>query len=144
MEQLEKADSDIELLSLLTTIEGPFAFVYYRADTKKIWFSRDCLGRRSLLWQRPESGPFMLSSVARADMDWEEVPANGIYCIDLESTEESEMKACGAPIKLFPWTYNDPQDKLETLQAGNIVRYIHSYFLVLLLIGMHRFSLFLD
>ncbi|GAA5808404.1 hypothetical protein MFLAVUS_001795 [Mucor flavus] len=121
MEQLEKADSDIELLSLLTTIEGPFAFVYYRADTKKIWFSRDCLGRRSLLWQRPESGPFMLSSVARADMDWEEVPANGIYCIDLESTEESEMKACGAPIKLFPWTYNDPQDKLETLQAGNII-----------------------
>ncbi|KAI8095492.1 asparagine synthase-domain-containing protein [Thamnidium elegans] len=120
MEQLEKADSDIELLSLLTTIEGPFAFVYYRADTKKIWFSRDCLGRRSLLWQRSENGPFMLSSVVQASMDWEEVPANGIYCIDLESKEESEMRACGAPIKLFPWTYNDPQDKLETLQAGNL------------------------
>lgn len=122
MEQLEKADSDIELLSLLTSIEGPFAFIYYRASSNKIWFSRDCLGRRSLLWYRSENGPFMLSSVAQADMDWEEVPADGIYCIDLESADKSVNQACGMQIKLYPWTYSDPQDKLETLQGGKLVR----------------------
>ncbi|KAI9347138.1 asparagine synthase-domain-containing protein [Pilaira anomala] len=120
MEQLEKADSDIELLSLLTSIEGPFAFIYYRSSSNKIWFSRDCLGRRSLLWHRSENGPFMLSSVAQADMDWEEVPADGIYCIDLESADKSVYQACGMQIKVYPWTYSDPRDKLETLQGGKL------------------------
>lgn len=121
MAQLEKTDSELELLSLFSAIEGPFAFIYYKAATKKIWFARDSLGRRSLLWQRSETGPFMLSSVAKADQNWEEVLANGIYCINLESTDGSELQACDMSMILYPWTYNDPQDKLETLQTGKLV-----------------------
>lgn len=123
MAQIEKLDSEVELLSLLSSIEGPFAFIFYKAATNKIWFARDCLGRRSLLWQRSEHGPFMLSSVAKADQDWEEVPAHGIYCIDLESTARSELEACNKSVKLYPWTYNDPKEKLEALQAGNLVSF---------------------
>ncbi|KAI7892225.1 asparagine synthase-domain-containing protein [Mucor mucedo] len=119
MAQLEKAESEVELLSLFSTIEGPFAFVFYKAATNKVWFARDCLGRRSLLWQKSETHAFMLSSVAKADQEWEEVPAHGIYCIDLQSTG-SELVACNKSIKLYPWTYHDPQDRLETLQNGNL------------------------
>lgn len=121
MAQLEKTESEVELLSLFSKIEGPFAFVFYKAATNKIWFARDCLGRRSLLWQKSETNAFMLSSVAKADQDWEEVPAHGIYCIDLESTSASELNACRKSIKLYPWTYHDLQDRLETLQNGNLV-----------------------
>lgn len=135
MDQLEKATSETEILATLQEIEGPFAFIYYKASCKKIWFSRDCLGRRSLLWYRSGNGPFMLSSVGKApqadnndqdDGSWEEVPANGIYCIDLYFTTMSEKVesiplACGIPIKLYLWTYGDPQDKLEKLQACQLV-----------------------
>ncbi|OAD02603.1 hypothetical protein MUCCIDRAFT_40611, partial [Mucor lusitanicus CBS 277.49] len=91
MDTLEKASTETEILSALQSIEGPFAFVYYRASTKKVYFGRDCLGRRSLLWLRSETRAFMLSSVGKAkthqdDVDgWEEVPANGFYCIDLNA-----------------------------------------------------------
>lgn len=133
MDHLTNTTTEIELLSIFTKIEGPFAFVYYKADTKKIYFARDCLGRRSLLWYKSENGPFMLSSVGRAQEAveggaWEEVPANGIYCIELDNNLDAAIEnvplACGMPIKLYPWTYNDPAEKLEKLQEGKLVRCI--------------------
>ncbi|CAO0799543.1 unnamed protein product [Mucor circinelloides] len=134
MNTLEKAASETEILSALQSIEGPFAFVYYRASTKKVYFGRDCLGRRSLLWLRSETGAFMLSSVGKAKTNqedpnvWEEVPANGFYCIDLnvnianaDKNESSELpRACGIPLTLFPWTYVQNQDKLDMLKEGKL------------------------
>lgn len=129
MEQLENATTETDLLNVFVNIEGPFAFVYYRASTRKIWFSRDCLGRRSLLWYKSKNGPFMLSSVGKAnDIEsdngiWEEVPANGIYCIDVDAVaiDDDTPSACGRPIKLYPWTYNDPSEKIEKLHEGQLV-----------------------
>lgn len=150
MDTLEKATTETEILSALQSIEGPFAFVYYRASLKKVYFGRDCLGRRSLLWLRSETGAFMLSSVGKAkthrdDADgWEEVPANGFYCIDLnvdfittDNEENTELpKACGIPLQLFPWTYVQNEDKLDMLSQGRLVRKM-SYCLVLGLL-IHR------
>ncbi|KAG2192088.1 hypothetical protein INT46_009265 [Mucor plumbeus] len=132
MDTLEKASSEIEILSALQSIEGPFAFVYYKTSSKKIYFGRDCLGRRSLLWLRSDKGAFMLSSVGKAktnqdDPDvWEEVPANGIYSIDLNTDilaleEPNELpKACGYPLNLFPWAYIENYDKLDMLKKGKL------------------------
>lgn len=133
MNTLEKASSEIEILSALQSIEGPFAFVYYRASLKKIYFGRDCLGRRSLLWLRSDKGAFMLSSVGKAktnqnDPDvWEEVPANGIYSVDLNADisalEPNDLpKACKFPLHLFPWTYIENDDKLDMLKKGKLVK----------------------
>ena len=134
MDTLEKASSEIEILSALQSIEGPFAFVYYKTSSKKIYFGRDCLGRRSLLWLRSDKGAFMLSSVGKAktnqdDPDvWEEVPANGIYSIDLNTDilaleEPNELpKACGYPLNLFPWAYIENYDKLDMLKKGKLVK----------------------
>ena len=128
MQCLENASTEFELLDIMSTIEGPFAFVYYKAETNKIYFARDCLGRRSLLWNKSDKGPFMLSSVGKAaeetekvDDIWKEVPANGIYCIDLDATEKQEVVACGMPMRLYPWTYGNIQDRIENLKQGKLV-----------------------
>ncbi|KAI8328405.1 asparagine synthase-domain-containing protein [Blakeslea trispora] len=105
MDQLEAAETEEAILSTMQQIEGPFAFVYYRASHQIIYFGRDCLGRRSLLWH--PSSPFLLSSVGRAGQGsrWEEVPAKGIYAIDLHQYKASE------DIQLFPWTFETKQPK---------------------------------
>ncbi|KAK4509321.1 uncharacterized protein ATC70_007672 [Mucor velutinosus] len=134
MNTLEKASTETEILSVLQSIEGPFAFVYYRASTRKVYFGRDCLGRRSLLWLRSETGAFMLSSVGKAkthqeDADsWEEVPANGFYCIDLnvnianaDKQVNTELpRACSIPLQLFPWIYMQNNNKPDLLREGKL------------------------
>ncbi|CEP07586.1 hypothetical protein [Parasitella parasitica] len=133
MDTLENASTEIEILSVLQSIEGPFAFVYYRASVRKIYFGRDCLGRRSLLWLRTEKGAFMLSSVGKPKTNqddsgvWEEVPANGIYSIDLDGDVLDRQnqsgglpRACGISLHLFPWTYVAKKDKLDMLKQGKL------------------------
>lgn len=71
----------------LALISGPYAFVYYNKDTSRLFFGRDFLGRRSLLWKVGENQELLLSSVGDGSLDgsWTEVEADGIYCIDLAS-----------------------------------------------------------
>ena len=38
-----------DIPKFLSSIEGPFAFVYYRPETESLWFGRDYFGRHSLL-----------------------------------------------------------------------------------------------
>ncbi|CAO3599921.1 unnamed protein product [Absidia cylindrospora] len=117
MENLEKMNSAADelgaqtiMLSVMSKIEGPFAFVFWHEQYQTLWFSRDCLGRRSLLWNRSTDGPFMLSSVGCNDQDkpssWEEVPADGIYALKLNGLVEGTVFQ---PI-LFPWKH--PEDHI--------------------------------
>lgn len=34
---------------VLATVEGPYAFIYFRAETQCLYYGRDPLGRRSLM-----------------------------------------------------------------------------------------------
>ncbi|KAF9379308.1 hypothetical protein CPB97_009039 [Podila verticillata] len=78
-------------LNIMAKIEGPYAFLYFHASTKQIFFGRDCLGRRSLLWHKSTENvdlPFILTSVGyssfRSDLlPLDEVPADGIYSVSL-------------------------------------------------------------
>ncbi|CAL4891493.1 unnamed protein product [Urochloa decumbens] len=51
---------------ILSTIKGPWALIYWQADSNTIWFGRDAFGRRSLLvhWPTSDDSRFVLSSVA--------------------------------------------------------------------------------
>ncbi|RKP40064.1 asparagine synthase-domain-containing protein [Dimargaris cristalligena] len=77
-------------LDAIQRVGGPFAFVFYNCRTGDVWFSRDCLGRRSLLWRLPDSDhpSFWLSSVICTEGEpapsgqWQEVSAHGIYRLD--------------------------------------------------------------
>ncbi|KAI0018486.1 asparagine synthase-domain-containing protein [Xylariomycetidae sp. FL0641] len=73
------------ILSLLRSIEGPFAFIYFHAASKRVYYGRDRLGRRSLLVKHsPDGRTVSLSSISDIPAaGWEEVPADGIYALDL-------------------------------------------------------------
>ncbi|KAF8470881.1 asparagine synthase-domain-containing protein, partial [Kalaharituber pfeilii] len=79
-----------EFANIINSISGPFAFVFFDNVNGRLWFGRDCLGRRSLLLHRTcvdKDGydGIVVASVTDGDREksWEEVEADGIYYIDL-------------------------------------------------------------
>lgn len=95
--RLAAADSEDHILCVLRAIQGPFAFVFYYAQSGRLFFGRDRLGRRSLLTRRKASQDvdvlLELSSVG-GDADeaapWREVAADGIYVADLGQLAEGD------------------------------------------------------
>ncbi|KAJ1811669.1 hypothetical protein LPJ75_004036 [Coemansia sp. RSA 2598] len=96
-------------------IEGPYAFVYLDKKQEKLWFSRDFLGRRSLLIRHWDTQTLFLSSVAGSNDDeykderggagWEELPAQRVFCLDLRC--ESLPFSYSSCIATYHWAYRD-------------------------------------
>lgn len=107
--RLSSCSSPSEILSVLATIQGPWAFVYYQKAGDYLWFGRDFFGRRSLLWKfDAEASTLSLTSVASLVSDaggagWLEVPALGVFRIDLKSFGRDVQ------IEVYPWA----QDKKD-------------------------------
>lgn len=74
---------DDHVVHALAKVNGPFALVFCDVLTRRIYCGRDRLGRRSLLQKRP-GHILTLSSVDDGSASWTEVPADGIYMVDLE------------------------------------------------------------
>ncbi|KAK9325379.1 asparagine synthase-domain-containing protein [Lipomyces orientalis] len=87
------------VLETLQSVRGEYAFVYYDSLSKCLWWARDCIGRRSLLVNRCRQDCIALSSLAPPDArfrgDWREVPAGGVYKLDLRTMV----------IEVVPWSY---------------------------------------
>lgn len=103
---LSSCKNESDILSLLSEVQGPWSFIYYQASSHNLWFGRDFFGRRSLLWLFSNLGrSFCLSSVGAQTSEvanqWQEVPASGIFRIDLKSTSISKSVV----LKLYPWKY---------------------------------------
>ena len=82
---LEALSTEKAVWKVMEGIEGPWTMVYFSSNDKKLWFGRDCLGRRSLLRRNlPDSNGLLLSSVGVDMRDWEEVGVGGLWCLDLE------------------------------------------------------------
>ncbi|KAG0262418.1 hypothetical protein DFQ27_002344 [Actinomortierella ambigua] len=96
-----------QLLAVMSRIEGPFAFVYYHNVSKRLFFGRDCLGRRSLLWHRSNQtseAPFLLTSVGYSRhqancLSLDEVPANGFYSLSVDDPT--------CTLTHYPWRQQD-------------------------------------
>jgi len=70
----------------LASYSGPYAFAFYEPLLHRIYFGRDLLGRRSLLYRMTKEGDIILSSIPDGTgVQWAEVEADGIYFIDLNS-----------------------------------------------------------
>ncbi|KAG8193386.1 hypothetical protein JTE90_012188 [Oedothorax gibbosus] len=96
--ELFKSTTEIEVLSVISTIKGPFAFIFYQ-NTGHLWFGRDLFGRRSLLWNFDDSC-FSLCSVASKQKKCKEVPTLGLFSIDLhQSYIKQRFELC-----LYPWS----------------------------------------
>lgn len=84
-EATSSADSLGGICNLISNISGPFSFVFYDGINSRIYFSRDCLGRRSLLQGVDEEGDLRICSICdgTSSAHFEEVDTNGLYMIDL-------------------------------------------------------------
>ncbi|XP_071777775.2 asparagine synthetase domain-containing protein 1 [Centroberyx gerrardi] len=105
--QLSACSKPAEILSVLSGVRGPWAFVYYQQAGDFLWFGRDFFGRRSLLWKsEAEGNTLTLTSVAaRASgpdqSAWQEVPAVGVYRIDLKAAAETGS----VTFEVYPWAH---------------------------------------
>lgn len=101
---LSSCQNESDIVSLFSEVQGPWSFIYYQASNHHLWFGRDFFGRRSLLWHFSNLGmSFCLSSVGSHTSEvanpWREVPASGIFRIDLKSTSICKSVV----LKLYPW-----------------------------------------
>lgn len=87
---------------LISSISGPFSFVFYDALSSKLFFSRDCLGRRSLLLGINENGSLKLCSLCDGTSStvFEEVDTNGVHMIDLTAPGTTTAYS----IQTLPWS----------------------------------------
>ncbi|NXN06900.1 ASND1 protein, partial [Indicator maculatus] len=104
---LALCSSEADILSLFSLLRGPWSFIYYQASRHTLWFGRDYFGRRSLLWQFSDEADstFCLSSVSvqsESGNHWQEVPASGIFKIDLKVCATTKSLS----LALFPWKYS--------------------------------------
>ncbi|NXC26075.1 ASND1 protein, partial [Campylorhamphus procurvoides] len=103
-----------DILSLFSSLQGPWSFIYYQASRHSLWFGRDYFGRRSLLWQfsNGAGGALCLTSVSgysEPGNQWQEVPASGVFKIDLKACATTKSLS----LTLFPWKYSCTEKAAE-------------------------------
>ncbi|KAK2839463.1 hypothetical protein Q5P01_013203 [Channa striata] len=104
-QRLSSCSSPAEILSILSSVRGPWGFIYYQKAGDYLWFGRDFFGRRSLLWML-NAEVLTLTSVAAHTYGpdqtiWQEVPAVGVYRIDLKAATESSTMT----FEVYPWAH---------------------------------------
>ena len=97
------------IIDLLSSITGPYAFVFHDARHHRVFYGRDALGRRSLLTKKHSSISIALSSICdpTESEDWMEVEADGIYVIDL--TNDINLSDDVERVTHVPWVFDESQ-----------------------------------
>ena len=110
--QIESQSAVRRLQDVISSVSGPFAFVFYDAVNSRVFFSRDCLGRRSLLQGVDGDGNFKICSLcdSTSATHFEEVGSDGVYMIDstrtvLDTPGLSDSNGCFNidSIQILPW-----------------------------------------
>lgn len=87
----EKILLEQTISNTLASITGPYAFAYYDQASSVLFYGRDPLGRRALMYRFDDEGSFVLASVADAsEPDWQEVEADGIYAVRIRDSSSEE------------------------------------------------------
>ena len=104
------SNSNTNIPELMSSIQGPYAFLYYQTATKKLWFGRDFFGRHSLLISKTKDC-IILSSVmsenSRQKFKFVEIPAEGIYQTDIEFFDHQI-------INMYPYLRENSSSEKET------------------------------
>ncbi|KAH0590489.1 hypothetical protein H2248_000636 [Termitomyces sp. 'cryptogamus'] len=103
--ELRKMEAMERIRDLFGYIEGPYAFVYYQSRSRRLFFGRDPLGRRSLLIHKPSSSlPYTLlasvSAGADSRYDFEELSTESIFCLDLRTPSDFQKEFVSRLISL--------------------------------------------
>jgi len=107
---------------MLGNISGPFSFVFYDGIHRILFFGRDSLGRRSLLFCEDLAGDISISSISGMDgSNLVEIDADGIRIINLNTPLVSAKVSTGLMVDnvlsnsffdvfIFPWlTDSEPE-----------------------------------
>lgn len=88
---MEKISHAKRIATQMSQITGPYAFVFHDAANNLLFFGRDFLGRRSLLFTITGDNAILISSMAGSPSTgtWHEVEADGLYCLDLDKCSGS-------------------------------------------------------
>jgi asparagine synthetase B (glutamine-hydrolysing) len=102
------------VLRTIRSISGPYAFVYYSKSHDLVFFGRDRLGRRSLLYEN-SGEDFQISSISEPiGGSWREVEADAVYVIRASSKnpiltaeleEDSSMSKPNASVYKCSWNW---------------------------------------
>ncbi|PLB55235.1 hypothetical protein P170DRAFT_399237 [Aspergillus steynii IBT 23096] len=112
------SDTVQSVADVISSISGPFAFVFYDAVNSRLFFSRDCLGRRSLLQGCDKRGSLKICSLCdgTSTTHFEEVLTDGMHMIDLTQSvlQDTPEATTGAnvtfnleTIQTIPWNNSD-------------------------------------
>lgn len=120
LHHLSACKSSSDVLDVLSRVKGPWAMIYYQEEEHCVWFGRDFFGRRSLLWSwGSDTSSFTLTSVSSrsADLsssDCSEVPAVGVYRLDLKSwSQQGSLK-----VEVCSWGYLNSDFTWEGLPSS--------------------------
>lgn len=114
----DKPTANAAILGAMSSISGPFAFIYFDKTYDCFYFGRDRLGRRSLLYNLGEDAKTaQFCSVADPEgKGWVEVEANGLYLLSythqqeaISATENLESFMVNSEYKVshYPWATAD-------------------------------------
>ena len=111
------------IIDLLSSITGPYAFVFHDAQHHRAFYGRDVLGRRSLLTKKYSNSSIALSSTCdpTESEDWMEVEADGIYVIDL--TNNVDLSDDVDRVTRVPWVFEKSQTNLKRTLVPLIPRF---------------------
>lgn len=102
------------VISVIQELRGEYAFTYYDHETRKLWYGRDNVGRRSLMVsQDHESGEILITSavgsnIQKDEIQFNEVPGGLIFSIEINTLKHES----------FAWGYQD-SDNLK-FPYGNV------------------------
>ena len=108
------SESAIAILNVLNSISGPFAFVFLERTHEHIFFGRDRLGRRSLLYSANSNAVEFSSTADPLRGIWKEVEADGIYVLSLnhgalatrEQNAEDDIRSLSIlPLQKYGWDF---------------------------------------
>jgi hypothetical protein len=107
--------SHAQILQALSDIRGPYALVYYDGPRRRLYYGRDCLGRRSLLFRTEADHSFTLSSVSHdvSETGWAEIEANGIHVLCLQDSNDKLLNPT-----LFPLSYAQDNEQIPLSLVG--------------------------
>ncbi|KAB8236279.1 asparagine synthetase domain-containing protein [Aspergillus alliaceus] len=121
---IDDAGSVQRIIDVISSISGPFSFVFYDAVNAKLYFSRDCLGRRSLLQGLDETGALKICSICdgTSSTHFEEVATTGVHMVDLTQTVFQDSPTSDistthfnpSSLQTLPWEDIDSPGHLKT------------------------------
>ncbi|KAH9182163.1 hypothetical protein AeNC1_015862 [Aphanomyces euteiches] len=93
-------DLSTSVVDAFAPICGPFAFCWFHAATRTLFYGRDRWGRRSLVSTR-DSLPFVVASASLDEREYNEIVCTGIFSVPFSASEPV------TPV-LHPWKSNNP------------------------------------